>query len=199
MAIKQRDQATYKQELEVARTVETVSTNIAKSLGFSHVPWFTLTKVLLGIQTALTCSVLFFRPDFVNLTVCTVAIYMISNTYQIRRWTFRVLVFGIIISLIIDLLWFFFIQDYSQEHPEDGGLEKGLRSFSLTMSYLSFFHRIIVAIVFWKDSLDFNRIIKKQMDKVEPMAGSQQSPEKRREMLKKRAEDICRRVKSMQM
>jgi len=52
-------------------------------LGFNHVPWFTLTKIVLGIQTILTCFVLFFRTDFVNLTVCTTAIYMLSNTDRI--------------------------------------------------------------------------------------------------------------------
>ena len=132
----------HKQEMEIARTVDAVSNNLAKSMGFTHVPWFTLTKILLGIQTALTCAVLCFRPDFINITVCTIGIFMMMNTDQVKRWTFRVLVLGIIFSLVIDLIWFLFIQDYSQEHPEDGGLEKGLRSFSLTMSYVSFFFRV---------------------------------------------------------
>lgn len=57
-------------------------------------------------------------------------------------------------------------QDYSNVQ-DDGGLEKGIRSFSLTMSYISFFFRIIVALVFMKDSQDFNRIIKKQQDQIE--------------------------------
>ena len=75
-------------------------------LGFTHVPWFTLTKFVLAIQSILTCLVLFFRTDFVNLTVCTAAIYMIYNPDIIRKWTFRVLVIGIFLSLVYDLLWF---------------------------------------------------------------------------------------------
>jgi len=84
------------------------------------VPWYTLTKVVLGIQTILTVMTLFFRTDFVNLTVCTTAIYMLSNTDKIKKWTFRGLVFGIFISLIYDLLWFFF-QEQSNDR-EDGGV-----------------------------------------------------------------------------
>ena len=54
-----------------------------------------------------------------------------------------------------------------------------------------------MALVFWKDSLDFNRIIKKQMDYVEPRStvvvsatgapGVSSSPERSRTMTYKRA------------
>ena len=43
-------------------------------------PWFRLTWVLLWIYTGLTILVLFKRSDFINLTVCTVALYMMFNT-----------------------------------------------------------------------------------------------------------------------
>lgn len=93
-------------EQQFEKELENISTNIAHKLGFSHVPWYSLTKLVLGIQTVLTILVLFFRSDFVNLTVCTAAIYMLNNTDRIRKWTFRALVAGIFLSLIYDLLWF---------------------------------------------------------------------------------------------
>ena len=93
-------------EEEYVKTVDIVSNNIAKKLGFDYVPWFTLTKIVLAIYTMLTCCVLFFRTDFINLTVCTIGIYMMMNTDKIRKWTFRLLVFGIFLSLLYDLFWF---------------------------------------------------------------------------------------------
>ena len=69
------------------------------------------------------------------------------------------LVLMIFVSIVADLIWFY-INDLSSD-VDDGGMEKSVRSFSLTMSYFSFFFRIIVALVFWKDSLDFVRIIKR--------------------------------------
>ena len=57
-----------------------MSNNIATKLGFSYVPWFTLTKIVLTIYTIITILVLFFRADFVNLTICTAAIFMLNNT-----------------------------------------------------------------------------------------------------------------------
>ena len=125
----------------MVQNIDNISNNIAIKLGFSYVPWFTLTKIVLGIYTILTCFVLFFRTDFINLTVCTSAIYMILNTDRIQKWTFRILVFGIFISLIYDLIFFLFIQDFSNDQS-DGGVEKNVRSFSLTVSYCSFFFRV---------------------------------------------------------
>ncbi len=40
-------------------------------------PWFTLTRYMLYIYTVLTILVMFYRPDFINLTVCIVALYML--------------------------------------------------------------------------------------------------------------------------
>ena len=41
-----------------------------------------------------------------NLTVCTAGIYMLYNTERIKKYTFRVLVLGTLISLVYDLVWF---------------------------------------------------------------------------------------------
>ena len=55
------------------------------------------------------------------------------------------------------------------------------------MSYFNFFFKILVALVFWKDSLDFARIIKKQQDHVEVRGNA--SPDKIRNNSYKRAAD----------
>jgi hypothetical protein len=70
-------------ENRMLQNVDNISINIANKLGLTHVPWFTLTKIVLGIYSILTCFVLFFRTDFINLTICTTAIYMILNTDKI--------------------------------------------------------------------------------------------------------------------
>jgi hypothetical protein len=69
-------------------------------------PWLRLTWVVLCLYTVLTVMVMFSRSDFVNLTVCTAAIYMLFNTESLTRMRFRALVLGIIISLVYDLFWF---------------------------------------------------------------------------------------------
>ena len=138
--VKEQEKKIKAQEQIWEREFDNVSTSIAVKLGFSHVPWFTLTKIVLTIQTILTVFVLFFRTDFVNLTVCAGGIYMIYNTDRIQKWTFRVLVFGIFLSLIYDIIWFY-LQDQSSDNA-DGGVERSVRNFSLTVSYFSFFFRV---------------------------------------------------------
>ncbi len=133
-------------EMELVQNIDNIGMNIASKLGFQNVPWFTLTKILLWIYTVLTIFVMFFRPDFVNLTVCIIGIYMLHNTERIKRITFRLLVLLIFVSLIYDIMYFM-IGNQSGDQPYDGGIEKGIRNFSSTMSYISFFFRV---------SFDFN-------------------------------------------
>lgn len=85
---------------------DVISNVLAKRAGYESVPWFRLTWVLLWIYTVLTIFVLFKRTDFINLTICTVALHMMFNTDRITRTRFRMLVLGIFITLIYDLIWF---------------------------------------------------------------------------------------------
>jgi hypothetical protein len=107
-------------------------------------PWLKLTWGILWLYTLLTVLVLFFRPDFINLTVCTVALYMMFNTDRITRMRFRALVLGIIITLIYDCFWFWMkFKSYSEDNPKDlRSNEIHVRRFSLMMSIASFILRV---------------------------------------------------------
>jgi len=86
---------------------------------------------------------MFNRPDFINMTICVVALFMMFNTDSITRTRFRLLVLGILITLVYDLFWFAVKhQEYSSESQSDGGLETGIRKTVLILSYLSFFFRV---------------------------------------------------------
>ncbi len=51
------------------------------------------------------------------------------------------LVLGIFLSLLYDI-FFFILGAQSGDQPYDGGVEKGVRNFSMTMSFISFFFRV---------------------------------------------------------
>ena len=76
----------------------------------------------------------------------------------LRRWRFRQLVALFAISLIYDIAWFFINRNADEE--DDGGLEYNVRRFSRIISYVSFFWRILLAIILEKVSLDFLAILK---------------------------------------
>lgn len=91
---------------------------------------------------------MFSRPDFVNLTVCTTALYMMFNTDRITKTRFKILVLGIFISIIYDLFWFIMMHyEYSAEIKTDGSGEANVRRFSLFMSYASFILRVRLVIL----------------------------------------------------
>ena len=103
------------------------------------------------------------RPAFLTLTVCTVALYVIHNTHNISRNTFRGLVLLIFMSVIYDFLCIFIIEpSAADEDAEDGGNEWKLRRFVRLVTFISFFWKALVALIFWKDSLDFSRIVRKK-------------------------------------
>jgi hypothetical protein len=64
------------------------------------------------------------REDFLDLTVCVVAFYMLLNTDRINRFIFRALVAGIILSIFSDIFWFLMKHsEFSSSSAEDAGNE----------------------------------------------------------------------------
>lgn len=141
--MKQRLAAVEVKEKALEQKFDAVADTVAKRMGYEKIPWFKLTWFLLWLYAGITNLVLFYRPDFINLTVCVVALYMMFNTDRITRNRFRLLVLGIFISLIIDVFWFWIKHsEYASEPKADSGMEKNVKRFSLMMSYASFILRV---------------------------------------------------------
>jgi len=73
--------------------------------------------------------------------VCALGFYMLAYSETTRRKQFRMLVLLIGVSIVQDLLWFVLNRD-TEDDEDDGGLERGIKSFSRTMSYISFIWRV---------------------------------------------------------
>jgi len=56
-----------------------------------------------------------------NITVCAVAIFMLSSPIDLDPTNFRLLTGGTLLSLIYDLVWHKMI-DYAAEEQQDGGM-----------------------------------------------------------------------------
>lgn len=68
---------------------------------------------------------------------------MILDTDRIKKGTFRSLVIALFASFAYDVLWLLMSASaYSANENDDGGIEKAIRKFSLTMSVISFFFRV---------------------------------------------------------
>lgn len=138
-------------EQAVEKRVDVVSQKIAQRFGYAQVPWFKLTWYLLWVYTGLTCLIMFKREDFMDLTICVVALYMLFNTDRITRFIFRLLVLCIIVSLLYDILWFV-VKHYeytSTGGTEEGGNEIKIRQFVLLVSYVTFILKVLYLILLY--------------------------------------------------
>ena len=78
---------------------------------------------------------------------------MIVNPRHIQRWTFRILVLGIFLSVVYDLIWLLIFNDINND-VDDGGLEKPVRIFSMLVAYLQLFFKVIqILILLYRSSL----------------------------------------------
>ena len=131
-------------EKKMEQKVDNVAAVFAKRAGYNSVPWFQLTWWVLWLYTLLTVFVMYSRPDFINMTICIVALFMMFHTERISKTKFKMLVVGILISLLYDIVWFIMAHsEYANEQKNDSG-ESGVRKFSLMMSYASFILRVII-------------------------------------------------------
>ena len=71
----------------------------------------------------------------------------------------------IALSWVYDFIQLFIIDgSASDEDEEDGGNEWKLRRFVRLIAYIALCFKVIVVLVFWKDSRDFRNIIRQRKD-----------------------------------
>uniref|UniRef100_A0A7S3FXC5 Uncharacterized protein n=1 Tax=Strombidium rassoulzadegani TaxID=1082188 RepID=A0A7S3FXC5_9SPIT len=129
-----------------------------------HLFLFKMLKVVTGIYMGFTLLISISRPDFLNTSICFLAIYQLSNIDELRKHVFRLLVVGVAISFVYDfawlnLLWTEYEEDLA-ESSELGKVEMGIKQFSLYLSFLSLIFRVIVFAAYWRASIDFKSIVK---------------------------------------
>jgi len=136
---------------------------LARANKIETIPWLRVTEAVVYIFLLLTLIQMLKRNCFLSLTVATMAIYVLNNPAAISRQTFRGFVLLIALSWVYDFVSLFIIEgSASEEDEEDGGNEFKLRRFVRLFAYISLIFKVIVVLVFWKDSLDFRNIIRQR-------------------------------------
>ena len=75
-----RLEALEEKEKKLEVKIDIVADKVAEKMGYRSLPWLKATWFLLWIYTVLTILVLIQRSDFINLTICVTALYMLFNT-----------------------------------------------------------------------------------------------------------------------
>ena len=145
------------EEVHYSRTVD----KYIERQGYHQIQWAKCTFWMTIIFLIITMLVHFYKADFVNITICCVAIYLLTFADPDGEKYWRWMVFGIVLTLGYDLLWFWEREDdYSGDmDKEDGGVQSNVRSLSLKMAWVSFLYKILMCFVYWKSSIDYAAIL----------------------------------------
>jgi hypothetical protein len=85
----------------------------------------------------------------------------LSDGDNVNRDKFRLLPLLLLVSIIYDFVWLFFIQDLRGDgQHEHGGVELGVKIFSLHVTRIEFFFKIPFFFVLWKVSYNYLADIK---------------------------------------
>jgi hypothetical protein len=80
------DNAYNEKERELEEQFREVANRaIYQYMKINEVPWLDFTRTLLFVESLLCILKMFYRPDFLTLTVCVLAIYMIEVPERTRR------------------------------------------------------------------------------------------------------------------
>jgi len=130
------------------------------SKGFKQPSWAKATYIMTILFLIVTLLIHFYKADFVNLTVVTVAIYLLTNANDAQQKHFRYLVAGTILSFVYDVFWLILRSgELAGDDEEDGGMEASIRKFSLVMVIVGLVFKVIMTFVYWMASMRFEDII----------------------------------------
>lgn len=132
------------------------------------IAWYDLTVAVTWIQLGLIVLCMLKRPCMLGLTVMLLALYVLHFPQVITRKTFRYLVALLAATWVYDFVWFAIIDSSSaDEDLEDGGNEYKINRFTKFVSWISLLFKLIVVLVYWKDSIDFRSIIRGKSSEAE--------------------------------
>ena len=147
--------------LEVTENEELYSRNIDKfihSKGLKPIRWAYCTFVLTLIYTVLVLVSSIHRADSLNVTVCSLGIYLLINTENVKKSSFRLLVAALIVSLCYDVAWSL-LKDSSEGQFEDKNAPHWIIEISKWVQWLLIGFKVVLIFVFWKASIDFAALI----------------------------------------
>jgi hypothetical protein len=151
----------FVKKMEPFKIEEKMSSSIdgyLRNKGFRQINWARLCFTVTVINTVLNLFAGLYRADFLNITVCAVAIFLLTNPEMVDKTSFRLLVAGTFLSLVYDIVWRC-MQDFDAEELADCGLQQSVHIFSYWVLWVMMLIKIVMGFVYWKASLDFAAII----------------------------------------
>ena len=135
----------------------------AQGVGVARLSWRRVTQVVVVVQLLLAAFSGYYRPDFLTLAACAIALFIVQDPVNNVRYEkmFYSFVF-VVLSLIYDVAWMYLI-DLSRDE-ENGNTMRTPKQVSLYFSYASFFWKFPLLFVVVVAKNDFVKVIKDRPD-----------------------------------
>lgn len=89
--------------------VDKYTNKIVKKVGFRKAYWLKITYFLIGAVFVINMFTCWARPDFITSLVCALAVFFLNDVSDINRDKFRGLPFLLLVSVLYDFIWLFFL------------------------------------------------------------------------------------------
>ena len=100
------------------------------------------------------------RPDFIDLTFCSICIYGVIMKAQIHRKAYRVAVVGIALSFLFDFFYLVVYSEYYWFRARGWDYELYVRRFVLILNYVKIIVKFIFFFLLWKVCIDFEETVR---------------------------------------
>ena len=125
--------------------------------------WSRASFVFTFLFLLITLIICLYKADFINLTICAVAIHLLSNAKDSQPKHFRYLVAATILSFVYDIAWIILRgYDYVTEDEQSGNVETEIRKFTFNMVILGLCCKVMTTFVYWMASLRFEDIVEER-------------------------------------
>jgi len=115
--------------------------------------WSKTTYYCMMIYLLLCTLGMWYRSDFPNLMIAIAGLYYYL-TAKAGYLNHRKFALAVLISEIYDIIWLsIYCASWASGLDRDEGIEDGIRVFTLILTILNFLFKIVLAILFWKNSV----------------------------------------------
>lgn len=125
-----------------------------------NTPWIPIMLGAVAIYLFFTLLACFFRPAFWDICNICFAFFLLVIPLLSTQSLYRYLTLSIFLSIIFDI-FFLIIQtsDWWADQGWDSAIEQGLRRFSIVITVILIFVKLLIFVMFWHTSVQYYTII----------------------------------------
>lgn len=149
----------YKNRLKVSAKEEALNQQfnaVTNTLGMRQTQWGRLTIFMFAMWSVLTSITCFQKADFLNQTLAVLGLSIFLDPQKIKQSYLRLMVVATGLTYVYDIFW---IVHKHKEYAEDR-TEGGMAQVVLMLVWFLLFFKLILVIVMWKASLNFQKFVR---------------------------------------